>query len=97
MTKKKTARFLGPPCVHGNAPLLLDDGKEKKIVVVRETVDGEPLLPGETTYSLKGREGSDELEVVGEFTHEGPSRASTPAYRSGYDTIFGKRRSAGVS
>lgn len=60
--------------------------------VMRPIEDGKPVLNGEVV-SLQRIEG--DRYAVTTLYHAGPSKVSTPAYRDGWDRIFGKEQEVG--
>lgn len=93
MTKKKTVQLLSSPCDHGDALAEIDHGDRTQVTSVRfrEPGDSRPLQPGETMMALEPAGSPGRFSVTGEYTHSGPSRAATPAYRRGWEAVFDKR------
>lgn len=69
-------------------------GKITGLAHMRVVKEGQPFLPGETVYTVNTDTGEvvDKTQVPG-----GPSRASTPQYREGWDRIFGNGSDGGDS
>lgn len=53
-----------------------------------------PLAPGGEFVKLTPREGEPGICNVEVLAHDGPARASTPAYRDGYEAVFGKKKAS---
>lgn len=65
---------------------------------MRPTVEGQPLQDGEEIVRVESVEDGT-IHVQSVYAHnpsKGPSKASNPKYRSGYDAVF-KRSSAEVN
>lgn len=60
---------------------------------LEKPVDGVPLRDGQEVVQTS-KESRDTLRIQTLYKHKGPARASNPAYRAGYDEIFGKQKVA---
>jgi hypothetical protein len=58
--------------------------------VLRPAKDGEPLM-GESIFHLEASGAPGEYRVQDLYDGRGPSKVTTPAYRDGWDSIFGHR------
>ena len=69
------------------------DGNERE-VVVRKPKDGTPVGPRTEILSVspKCHDGWHAVQTI-----YGPPQVATPAYREGYDRIFGKKPDVGVA
>jgi len=67
----------------------LDDGATS-LSLLAPIKDGKPIAPGSRLVQLV-ETGEPGLYEMKELCSIGPSKASTPKYRSGYDAVFGKR------
>jgi hypothetical protein len=101
-TSKKTRISLGPH-IGPNARLATRerDG-ELTPVLVRKALDGEPLNGGELGQvenpdCMCGRWQDVTTVYEGRATEGGPAQVATPAYRDGYDRIFGKKPTVGLA
>ncbi len=67
------------------------DGSEHKVIAGR-LEDGASITPGTEimTVNPKCRDGWHEVQPI-----YGPPQVATPAYRDGYDRIFGKKPTVG--
>jgi hypothetical protein len=54
-------------------------------------VEGRPLQEGEEIVRIEAVEGNTLKLKTLYAQHKGPSRASSPKYRAGYDAVFKKR------
>lgn len=91
-TKKQSLRIVeSPPCrVHGasHAVLVADDGEVVSVGNTREAASGEALRPGEDMLFVDA-DGYVVDRIEG--PRAGPPMVTTPAYRTGWDAVFGKR------
>ena len=53
---------------------------------------GKPVMPGVEIIRLTPRDGEPGICNVQVQVHAGPARASTPAYRDGYEAVFGEKK-----
>jgi hypothetical protein len=96
--KKKTldeVRF--GPSVGPNSRIAVrrnEDGEEP--VIVHRAVDGAPLPPDVEILNVNG-ECRDGWHTVTSLGRTGPAQVATPAYREGYDRIFGKKTQVGLA
>jgi hypothetical protein len=68
------------------------DGQPTGHDTLQPVVEGKPLQEGEEIVRVEAVEGNTlHLKTVYAH-HKGPSRASSPSYRSGYDAVFGKKQ-----
>lgn len=69
-----------------------------KHVKVAAVSDGEPIDPGSelATFDEQGRleDGERWHTITSSYIH-GPPQVATPAYRDGYDRIFGRKQEVG--
>lgn len=77
------------------------DGEEKR-VLVHAAEDGETIRPG-SELAIVGDPTDEQdgvcwqpLESIYKNT-SGPAQVATPAYRDGYDRIFGKKQKVGIA
>jgi len=69
---------------------VLDDGHRQE-GELRPLPEGRPLDPGAELVQIEDCDEPDAVRLTTlPLDHAGPSRASTRAYRAGYDAIFGK-------
>jgi hypothetical protein len=81
----------------GNIVGVSDDGVEQTSGELRPMAEGVPLPPDAEIVQVEAVEG-DVLHLKTLYApHKGPSRASSPKYRAGYDAVFGKRKSTEVN
>lgn len=80
------------PCSQGSRHVLMrKDGQPVRVGHARKIPDGAPLPPGKNVCFT-----DDDGHIIHRMKVEGPAQVATPAYRSGWDQIFGtkkKRRS----
>ena len=79
---------------------LLDGGlrgtrADGRVGELTPTQEGQPLQPGEELVQVFASEEQGTVRLRTLYKHGGPSRASTPAYRDGYDAVFGRKVKAG--
>jgi hypothetical protein len=68
--------------------VLQRDGAERFVVAARPS-DGVPLVEGSEVISA-GTLDADGWQPVTVLYRQGPSQVATPAYRDGYERIFGR-------
>jgi hypothetical protein len=85
------------PQLSGGARMCLHHGTDHttRIGVMKPMEDGKPI--GEDAVLLEQREGTGLYNVVGSVSDlkKGPSKVNSPAFRSGWDRIFGKPATVG--
>jgi len=92
----KTRFKIGPCLGNGrHAALVEKDGQEHE-TTVKFAKEGESVAPGQSLVQLgaSDNEGWHEGTVL---FHNGPAQVATPAYRDGYDRIFGKKTEVGMA
>jgi hypothetical protein len=69
------------------------DGEIRQITC-SPTQDGAPVRPGAelANVSAESRDGWRKLTSLYKAAGDGPAQVATPAYREGYDRIFGKQK-----
>ena len=78
---------LGPDLGKGLRPAIRHTADHKiEAGIIREVVDGE-TLPKDAMFIERIEDNRYKCSPVLE-SHEGPTRATSPAYRSGWDRIF---------
>jgi hypothetical protein len=83
---------MGPACQHGYAPIVrYRNGTVRDVGFIMPAREGVPVPAGAELVNLRRREDGayDCTTLV-----KGPPQVSTPAYREGWDSIFGKREVA---
>lgn len=88
---KKSVQFLTPPRGPRAVAAIHDEetgGTELTTLTLAE--DGQPIPPGQTMLTMKREGRPGRYRVVSQYSHPGPSRAASPEYRTGWDTVFGK-------
>lgn len=85
---RDTAIFVGP-----DVAIIHDENHEAHIGTCAPIAEGQPVPPG--ALLIESEEGKPYGRVIwrspsGENKHDGPSRVSTRAYRSGWDRTFGR-------
>lgn len=65
-----------------------EDGREGNLTPARE---GQPLQAGEELVQVAGSSEPGTVQLRTVYKHHGPPRASTKAFRTGYDAIFGEK------
>ena len=90
-TKKDQIRF-GPSVSPGvlEATIRRQDG-EIEIGTVREVQEGQPVQEGHEYLQMEVGDTPDGWHSFDTLYKSGPAQVATPAYRAGYDRIFGKR------
>lgn len=93
MKKKKDKIWIGPQDETGQHRAVRDLGDgELQAAHFRVAKNGETVPPGSELVFLDPKQGNDGgYEVVASYKN-GPAQVSTPAYRDGYDRIFGKQK-----
>jgi hypothetical protein len=86
---KDTVRIKGV-CPKGHTHVERRRGDKVETGVLSNMEEGKPIPEGSEYVELKARGDEPGLYDV-TLSHKGPVRASTPAYRKGYDRIFGGR------
>lgn len=89
---------MGPELAPGTHIGVMRRNGETNLVQLTKAEDGQPLHPDQELVSL-GDPACD-CGHVRSFTslhHEGPAQVATPAYREGYDRIFGKKPVTGLA
>lgn len=88
---KEKIRF-GP----GNTAVHRDAEGNERHIRYEPAKEGEPLKPGADLMSVSNecRDGWHDVEVL---YRSGPAQVATPAYREGYDRIFGKKAEVGLA
>jgi len=69
---------------------------EYEVGTFHEIQEGTPMSPGEELVNV-GKEDADGWRNVEVIYRNGPAQVSTPAYRKGYDRIFGKKSGVGLA
>jgi len=86
---KETNGLITGNCEKG-IHLVEDNGESSHI---HPMADGEPLPPGASLIEVEAHTNSPYCKVRTLFTndegHDGPVRVSSPAFRTGWDNIFG--------
>lgn len=82
--------------------VVVADHDRGQIIVGRPAKDGVALASGETLHHFNSQDGTleevyshghaplDDVQSTAPETRDGPAQVATPAYRSGWDNIFGK-------
>lgn len=86
----------GPPLPDGSRMCLRHAGDHSmRPGVMRVLKDGEPM--SENALLLKHREGTPVYDIVGSVAEmkKGPSKVNSPAFKSGWDRIFGNKTPVG--
>jgi len=99
-SSKKDEISIGPEVAPGVRIALRKQDDEVKEVLVREAKEGQPMQPGlELAHvgdaSCECGDGHWR-ELTSIYKSEGPAQVATPAYREGYDRIWGKQKVAGA-
>jgi hypothetical protein len=89
-----------PKCPHAGEVYPIGDGfaaihgeaHDMQFATMRNVKHGTPMLPGER-LAKRGSDGV--LRVVEGFTASGPAQVATPAYRGGWERIFGGKHVVG--
>lgn len=91
---REEIRF-GPEIAPGTRVAIRRDAKgEERVVSVCKGDDGKPLLPNTEVASVSAHS-EDGWHEVQTLYRNGPAQVATPAYREGYDRIFGKKPAVG--
>lgn len=86
--KDKTIELVTSPCEQGSALARITDGDKSFVTQVTRIKEGAPLEEGMTVMTSEAIKGEPrKRRVISEYTHKGPSRASTPKYRKNYDAM----------
>lgn len=98
----KDVMRVGPPCIHGFRAYerRLPDGSIERGSVGPIPEGGLAGSGASAVAEVRNIEGSPgEVEVLSmtELTARGPRRVNSDAYRRGWDTAFGKRRSSSLN
>ncbi len=85
---------VGPSLPDGSRPVIRHktDGTDQ-IGMLVPMKDGQTLPPGAELVCTEPLEGDlvKMTSLHGGGEHKGPAKAATPAYRTGYEAIFGKK------
>lgn len=101
-TKRDRALVLGQLPDQKALAVLRQRGEDAPVEagIVRSLREGEPIT-GEVVSLKPTAEGSPLCDVEvhldrSQMTHKGPARVASPAYRSGWDAVFGGERDRGA-
>ena len=84
---------VGPGAVRAD---LERDGKVQSCVV-RQAEDGDPVPPGVDLVHVKETGSGEWYDAETVYRGSGPPQVATPAYREGYDRIFGGGQKVGLA
>lgn len=86
---------IGPEIAPGtHAAIRRDADGTERTLSIRSAADGTPMSPN-TEIALMSAEERDGWRDVQTVYRNGPAQVATPAYRDGYDRIFGKKPTVG--
>lgn len=91
---------LGPEISDGVRVGVRRRGDEVQAVSLTTMKDGTSLTPGSELIDIEEHDGrymAKTLYKVPLAGGDGPAQVATPAYRDGYDRIFGGKRSVGLA
>lgn len=88
--KIKVGEEIGP----GVRVALRQDEDGDRLVTIRKMRDGETVAPGREVAHVGDADG-DGWQGVTTLYKSGPAQVATPAYREGYDRIFGTKGQVG--
>jgi len=73
----------------GQAVGIRKRGNEETLGILCPVTDGQTLMPGVELVTSKKRDNEDVLDLKTLYSvRKGPSKVSTPAYRTNHDRIF---------
>lgn len=89
----------GPEIAPGVRAAMRRQGDSGEMRPVRVTVarDGAPVPPGAELAQVDGPCVDGWHGITSLFGGDGPAQVATPAYRDGYDRIFGKKQNVGLA
>lgn len=91
--KSKDRVWIGPQHEDGEHCAVRDRGDGiLESAHFRVAKDGEATPPGAELVILRPEQGADGGYEVAACYKSGPAQVATPAYREGYDRIFGKQK-----
>lgn len=89
--KPKDRVCIGPDLSERSRLAVRDRDGRLDTMIFRETKSGEPIPPGAEFVRVgPDRDGWRDVETI--YKTGGPAQVATPAYRDGYDRIFGKQK-----
>lgn len=91
---------LGPEIADGVRYGVRRRGDEIQAVSLTTMKDGVSLTPGAELIDVEERDGRYMAKTIYKVPlsgGDGPAQVATPAYRDGYDRIFGGKRSVGLA
>lgn len=94
--EKRDEIRIGPPIAPGVYSAVRRNDEGESVVAISPAKDGDPMHPGTelADISHECRDGWHELRSI---YKNGPAQVATPAYREGYDRIFGKKPGVGLA
>jgi len=72
------------------------DGAVRKVTCM-PSGDGVPLAPGSEVVDVEAASTDGWHKMTSLYKVPGPAQVATPAYREGYDRVFGKKQKAGLA
>ena len=84
----------GPTLSSGEQSMIRRRGEHLEVGLISRVVEGRPIREGAELVHIEGpeRDGWYSAETLYRHPGGGPARVATPAYREGYDRIFGKQK-----
>jgi len=96
MKPKKDKLMVGHEIADGVRIAVRSDDDGERLVTISDHKSGDPLPPSSEYISLSS-EDSEGWQDVNVLYKTGPSQVATPAYREGYDRIFGGKQKTGLA
>ena len=96
MTKQKDQVRLGPETGSGRGAAIRRHDGAVEFGTFMETKEGQPIPEGAELIRV-GPEDDDGWRDVTTVYKSGPAQVATPAYREGYDRVFGKKQKVGLA
>lgn len=105
MSKQKDQVNIGPPIAPGVRAVARRRGDDITIGTFAEFKEGKPIAEGSEIMHVGAPDDEGWCDVDSLYRHggearatsDGPPQVATPAYREGYDRIFGKKPAVGLA